>query len=173
MVGLLGSALATYVILSFHCACGHVQGLRGAYSAPRGTNLPKDAARGESNRAHNEKMWAWKERKQSQSVSRGAVKEWVQDSPTESGSLDEEEEEGEGTPPPLSPLHVTLHPLSGITDHQAAITDSWRRPKQNQTGTGSLAGSPQQPCLMSVTSCKKRISIPPVLTQLTYLSGIL
>jgi hypothetical protein len=66
-VSLFGSILAAYAFLSFHRAHGLVQGLRGTHSTSQGVNLPKDVARWEVNHAHNEKMWARKERKQAQS----------------------------------------------------------------------------------------------------------
>jgi hypothetical protein len=54
-----------------------------------------DVARWEANHAFNEKMRARKERRRAQSSARGVVKEWGGgDTPTESESLDEDEEEG-------------------------------------------------------------------------------
>jgi hypothetical protein len=54
------------------------------------------------------KLWAPKERRQTQSVSRQAVNERGEDTPTKSESSEVEEEDGEVTLPPLSPLRVTL-----------------------------------------------------------------
>jgi hypothetical protein len=70
--------------------------------------LPEDTARWEANRDHNEKMWAWKEKKQARSAAHRAVKERGEDTPSESDSSDEAEEEGEVTPSPLSPPRITL-----------------------------------------------------------------
>jgi hypothetical protein len=76
MFHLLGSILIVYMILSFHCAHGLVQGLRGAHSEPRGVKLPKDVARREANRAHNRWMRAWKVRKEAQSATHRAAIVW-------------------------------------------------------------------------------------------------
>jgi hypothetical protein len=94
MFHLLGSILIVYMILSFHCAHGLVQGLRGAHSEPRGVKLPKDVARREANRAHNRWMRAWKVRKEAQSATHRAAIVWGEGTPTESKPSDEEEEEG-------------------------------------------------------------------------------
>jgi hypothetical protein len=56
--------LAIPVVQSSHRAHIFAQGLLYARNAPRGVTLPDDAARQEANHAHNEKLWAQKQRRQ-------------------------------------------------------------------------------------------------------------
>jgi hypothetical protein len=67
-VSLFGPVSAAYAILYFHRVHGLAQGLGGARSEPRSAKLPKDAMRCVANHALNEKMWAWKERRQARSA---------------------------------------------------------------------------------------------------------
>jgi hypothetical protein len=78
----------------------------------------------------------------------------------------------EVTPSLQSPPRITLLPFSDITDWQVGITIGERRLKRTRKGTGSMAGLPQQPHLMPITSDPKGTSILPVLTELTHLPGV-
>jgi hypothetical protein len=73
-----------------------------------------------------------KERRQARSAAYQVVKERGEDTPIESESLDEEEEEGEVTPPPLSPPRITLPPFHDIAGRQLGIMVVQRRPKQTR-----------------------------------------
>jgi hypothetical protein len=66
------------------------------------------------NQVHNEKMWAWKERRLTERTAHRVVKEWEEDTPTESRSSNEEEEEGEITLPPRSSPQKTPPPFIDI-----------------------------------------------------------
>jgi hypothetical protein len=115
-----------------------------------GINLTEDAMKWKVNHAHNEKMRARKERKRAHSVAHRATKERGEDTATESDFSDEEEEE-EVTLPPLSPSCPTPSPFGDIVGWQVGITMGRRRSKHTRTGTGSLAGMPQQPHPMLVS----------------------
>jgi hypothetical protein len=106
-VSMFGPVLVAYMILSFHRTHGLAQGPVGTCSEPRGANMAEDAVRRETNHDFNEKMRAWKERRRVLSTACQAMKERAEVTPTESRSLDEEEGEGEISPPPLSSLCIT------------------------------------------------------------------
>jgi hypothetical protein len=95
--------LAACTIISSNRAHDLTQGLGYARSVPRGVNLPEDVVKREANRAHNEKMWARKQKGQAWSATRRAARERGEDIPTEPGSSGEEEEEGEVASLPLFP----------------------------------------------------------------------
>jgi hypothetical protein len=50
-----------------------------------------------------------------------AARAWGEDTPSEPKSLDDEEEEGEVTPPLPSPLSETLLPFGDILSRQAGV----------------------------------------------------
>jgi hypothetical protein len=104
----------------------------------------KDPPTREANCAHNEKIWARKERKQAWSAVHRAVKQLGEDTPTKSESLDEVGEEGEVTPPPQSLLHITPPPFSNITGQHVRFTVGEHRSKRHQTGTEPSVSLPQQ-----------------------------
>jgi hypothetical protein len=56
------------------------------------------------------------------SVAHREAKEWGEDTPTESWSSYEEEEEGEITLPPLSSPHKTPPPFSDVATRQVGAT---------------------------------------------------
>jgi uncharacterized membrane protein YkoI len=76
----------------------------------------------EVNCAHNEKMRARKERKKAQGAARQMAKEQGEDTLTKSDSSDEEEKEGEVTPPSLSSTCITPNQFSEIVGRQVGIT---------------------------------------------------
>jgi hypothetical protein len=79
----------------------------------------------EVNRAHNEKLWVWKERRHAQSAARRAAKErgggGGLDTHTKFECSNEEKEEGELSLAPMSPPCVTLPLFSDIASRQVAI----------------------------------------------------
>jgi hypothetical protein len=103
----------------------------------------------EGNRAHIEKLWERKERRQAQSAARQATKVRGEDTPTESESSVEEEGD------------VTLPPFHDITGQQVWILVGECQLKQTQTGTTPSTYSPQQSCLMPVSSNSKGKCILP------------
>jgi hypothetical protein len=156
---LLGSVLTVCMISSSHHTHDLIHDLGGVVK--RATN-----------RAHNEKWRAWKERKQAQSTTHLVVREQGEDTPAESNSSTEEEKVGEVTPPPLSPPCVTLRSFCDIASRQVGIMVGEPRPKRGRTWTGSSVSLPQQPRLMPVSSDSKGMSILPTLKELTHLSWI-
>jgi hypothetical protein len=78
----------------------------------------------EVNRAHNEKLWVWKERRHAQSAARRAAKErggGGLDTHTKFECSNEEKVEGELSLAPMSPPCVTLPLFSDIASRQVAI----------------------------------------------------
>jgi hypothetical protein len=84
------------------------------------------------------------------------AKERWEDTPTDFGSSDEEEEEGEITPPPLSSLCITPPLFSDIASQHVGATVDKRRSKQTQIGIRLSTDSPQQLHLSPVTYDQKR-----------------
>jgi hypothetical protein len=163
-VSLFGFVSAGCMISSSHRARDIVKGL-GVPVACRKTSTWSRTWRSRRLTVPTMRRCERKERKQSWRAACRAAKERGEDTPTESYSSDEEEEEGEVTPPSLSPLHIIPPPFSDIAGQQMGIAISERRSKQNQIGTGSSASSPQPPCLVPVTSDSKGMSILPTETD--------
>jgi hypothetical protein len=80
---------------------------------PCDAKLAKDMSRQAANHTHNDTMRAWKQKEKARSAARRVVKEWREDTPTQSSSSSKEEE-GEVTLPPQSSPHITPPPFSDI-----------------------------------------------------------
>jgi hypothetical protein len=106
---------------------------------------------------------------------RMAVRSWGGgDNPFEPKSLDEEEEEeGEVTPPPLSPLCKSLPSFGDIIKRQGGITADIRQPKQTRIETEPTADLPQQPCLTLLYPNSRGSSVVSVLMEMTHLLKLL
>jgi hypothetical protein len=114
-VSLLGSALVVCKISSSHHARDLTQGLGGAHSSLWSVHLPEEAVKRVVNRAHNENLWAQKEKRQARSIAHRAARERGEETPTESDSSAEDEEEGEVTSPPPSSPRIALPSFCNIT----------------------------------------------------------
>jgi hypothetical protein len=66
-------------------------------------------------------------------------------------SEEKEQEEGEVTPPSLSPLHETLPSFGDIISQQAGVAVGVHQPKRTRTETRSSTSLPSQPRLMLVS----------------------
>jgi hypothetical protein len=70
-------------------------------------------------------------------------------------------------PPPLSPPRVPLPPFSDIIGRYVGIIVGVHWLKRTRIGTGPSSSSPQQPCLIPISSYPREMNITLVLMELT------
>jgi hypothetical protein len=105
--------------------CVPILDLGYAYSALRGVTLPKDVVRWEANGAYSEQLLVQRQRRQDWSATHVAVRAWGEETLAEPkssrGDDKKEDEDGEGevTPPPHSLPPEDLPPLGDIISRQA------------------------------------------------------